>query len=151
MDSNQKQPEPIATLNHQHTSGDVGLNEFIEKYREKHYISDSFILSDSELKAILQEYGEALLAKAYGESLKQQWQDISTAPKDGTQILLCKRTKDGKPLDIFAQCAAWWSDENGSGQGDWVVYCSLVTEPRLFFEPTHWMPLPAPPASEGGV
>ena len=78
---------------------------------------------------------------------QNQWQPIETAPKDGTQILLCRAfDADGnriEPLGIFAQCAQWWGIEEG-----WVVYCSMVREPLLHFEPTHWMPLPQPPTEK---
>jgi hypothetical protein len=82
-----------------------------------------------------------MAAKA-GEGVS--WQPIETAPKDGAEILLCKATDaDGKPMGkafgLFVQRAAWCGDEG------WVVYCSLPSEPHLFFEPTHWMPLPEPP------
>lgn len=76
------------------------------------------------------------------------WQPIETAPKDGTSVLLCKEIDaDGNPIDwsedlktaqVFVQVAAWWED-------CWVVYCSLIEDPLLHFEPTHWMPLPDPP------
>lgn len=75
------------------------------------------------------------------------WQPIGTAPKDGTEILLCRAIDaDGKPISddawgVFVQVAAWWGD----GDGEWIVYCSLIQEPRLHFEPTHWTPLPANP------
>jgi len=71
-----------------------------------------------------------------------QWQPIDTAPKDGTAILVCRNVDaDGRYLNegIFVQRAAWWEGEG------WVVYCSLVKEPHLFFTPTHWMPVPATP------
>lgn len=77
------------------------------------------------------------------------WYPIKTAPKDGTEILLCQATNaDKKPITdafgIFCQVAAWWADENG-GNGEWIVYCSLSQEPRLHFEPTHWARLPTNP------
>jgi hypothetical protein len=78
--------------------------------------------------------------------LVPQWQPIETAPKDGRSILLCMGADaDGKPIDpvafdVFCQVAAWWGSE------EWIVYCSMVHEPRLHFSPTHWMPLPAPPS-----
>lgn len=76
------------------------------------------------------------------------WQPIETAPKDGTNILLCMaRDADGKPIEgdsfgLFVQRAAWWGNGN---DGEWTVYCSIPCEPILFFEPTHWMPIPDPP------
>lgn len=70
-------------------------------------------------------------------------------PKDGTAVLLCWAVSaDGKMIDwekdpktagVFVQVASWWDEE------EWVVYCSLPSEPCLHFEPTHWQPLPAPP------
>lgn len=73
------------------------------------------------------------------------WQPIETAPKDGTRILLCRAIDaDGNPIDddtfgLFVQRAAWWEGEG------WVVYCSMPSEPRLFFDPTHWMHIPKNP------
>lgn len=78
------------------------------------------------------------------------WQPIETAPRDGTEILLCRSVDaDGKRIEgehwgLFVQVASWWSGEGEDGE--WVVYCSLSAEPRLHFEPTHWMPLPELPA-----
>ena len=79
-----------------------------------------------------------------------QWQPIETAPKDGTDILLCWAINAaGERIDwsehpdtagVFVQVASWWNGEN-----DWIVYCSLPNEPRLHFNPTHWMPLPGAP------
>lgn len=77
------------------------------------------------------------------------WQPIETAPKDGTAVFLCWAIdSDGNRIDwtedmttagVFVQAASWWDNEG------WVVYCSMIREPRLHFEPTHWMPLPEPP------
>ena len=71
-------------------------------------------------------------------------------PKDGRALLLCWAIDgDGGLIDwnkepntagVFVQVAAWWGEDDG-----WVVYCDLIQEPRLHFEPTHWMPLPEPP------
>lgn len=81
-------------------------------------------------------------------TMKLNWQPIDTAPKDGTQILLCQATDgDGKIINdsawgLFIQVAAWWPEEYG---GSWVVYCSQIEEPPLHFDPTHWAPLPLNP------
>jgi hypothetical protein len=76
------------------------------------------------------------------------WQPIETAPKDGTEILLCRAFDadgsaiTGKAWGVFVQVAAWWKGEDG-----WIVYCSLVSDPALHFTPTHWMPLPPNPVT----
>jgi len=69
------------------------------------------------------------------------WQDMATAPKDGTYILLsCP-----KPLGVITGCydndkyakkpRPYWMDRGTF----WGV---LRTRQN---QPTHWMPLPAPP------
>ena len=76
--------------------------------------------------------------------MANQWQPIETAPKDGTHILVCEApTENDGDFGLFVQRASWWSDgpDDPDPEG-WVVYCSLVKEPRVFFEPTHWMPIP---------
>lgn len=75
------------------------------------------------------------------------WQPIDTAPKDGTHILVCQWPLHGDPKDglqMFVQNAAFWP-ENGE-DGEWVVYNDQTYELPVFFSPTHWLPLPAPPA-----
>jgi hypothetical protein len=57
------------------------------------------------------------------------WQPIETAPKDGTNILLCQATDaDGDPIVDDA----------------WGVFVQ-VADPPLHFTPTHWAPLPPNP------
>jgi hypothetical protein len=62
------------------------------------------------------------------------WQPISTAPKDGTRILVYGPAKNG---DHYMDVCGWpanWS-------GKWpVAYMDYATG-----EPTHWTPLPEPP------
>jgi hypothetical protein len=67
-----------------------------------------------------------------------EWQPIETAPKDGTFIILA-RFNEG-----FA--------EEVSG-GDWNQYPKLGQHGLNGFEawitsPTHWMPIPPPPARQ---
>ncbi len=68
--------------------------------------------------------------------LPDAWQDISTAPTDGTPVLLwfprsCWRRGSG-----VEKCC--------HDQGMWVT--DFGEEARLYWDdPTHWMPLPAPP------
>lgn len=76
------------------------------------------------------------LEKAGYEIVKKgQWRDISTALKDGTEILLITKT--------------WWTPDNGNHrwiyskikQGSWNGVRYSVNG----LEPTHWQLLPEPP------
>lgn len=72
------------------------------------------------------------------------WQDISTAPKDGTRILVA-----GSPYGPAVKIAEWGS---GPYLGRVKGYKQCWTDqPGHEIFPTHWMHLPAPPAlaSEG--
>jgi hypothetical protein len=89
-----------------------------------------------------------------------RWNDIDVVkpPKDGTAVLFCRSLDaDGQPIEpdtirsVFCQVASWWGGENG-GEGQWVVYCSMVQDPYLHFEPTHWRAIDVPgevPAVQG--
>jgi hypothetical protein len=70
------------------------------------------------------------------------WQDISTAPKDGTRILLwC-----AAPM---LPTVGWWEPQASRSkprpfwcsERAWLFGNSWARESQ----PTHWMPLPAPP------
>jgi hypothetical protein len=61
------------------------------------------------------------------------WQPIETAPKDGREILgAVGQSYQGGVVVIQ------WSD----GLDAWLDW------DRDFWEPTHWMPLPAPPTGD---
>ena len=66
-----------------------------------------------------------------------EWQPIETAPKDGTPVLLWPFA----PQDFWAGYAPQevCLGFNALDEG-W-----FNPEQRCAFEPTHWMPLPAPP------
>ena len=65
-----------------------------------------------------------------------QWQPIETAPKDETEILLfCS----AGPLSDMGLCY-WRDDEQMTG---WTWGAG-----NRFNNPTHWMPLPAPPDTQ---
>lgn len=62
-----------------------------------------------------------------------KWQPIKTAPRDETEILLAD------PSGSF-EVGYWYAD-------GWVSWEGLPdAEPDwIYWEPTHWMPLPEPP------
>jgi hypothetical protein len=67
------------------------------------------------------------------------WQPIETAPKDGARVLLYGRVQEG----FGSRVARWQETERGSV---WLVQdtdMAIIHVP----EPTHWQPLPEPPAS----
>ncbi|MEH2501270.1 hypothetical protein V1290_000081 [Bradyrhizobium sp. AZCC 1578] len=77
------------------------------------------------------------------------WQPIETAPKDKT-ILLYGPQVGGSKDDL----AGWDGNIVASGYYDgidtsWCVTGSTWRGP--FIGATHWMPLPAPPDSNGGA
>lgn len=70
------------------------------------------------------------------------WQDISTAPRDGTKILMRGGAYHGVPFP------GYWNPSSFAPDRPWV---SVVNDSRLYEHvPTHWMPLPAAPAKQEG-
>lgn len=75
------------------------------------------------------------------------WQSIETAPKPGVlgpYILVCEA---GGHVDL-----AFWNRRadarNGCGPHGWVSATDHDDWRHSGLEPTHWMPLPAPPGHE---
>jgi hypothetical protein len=76
-----------------------------------------------------------------------EWQPISTAPKDGTLVMLWD--PDGDPNYYIAR---WFADHRYRREGPFGPFVWTNGDPasgiRLARDvPTHWMPLPAPPAA----
>jgi hypothetical protein len=93
-----------------------------------------------------------------------EWQPIETAPKDGSDIILgaLPQTHDGKPVPVRVTIGRWPSEEEcrtyvGDCGGEcrcpeydyeppfWMSWDGGFTEEN---PPTHWQPLPEPPAEE---
>ena len=76
-----------------------------------------------------------------------EWQPINTAPKDGTKILaFCqpRHIETGAPMSFNYIGVVWW-------RGDRRPFIDSLWKWRhsqndSAAEPTHWMPLPPPPA-----
>lgn len=74
------------------------------------------------------------------------WQDISTAPKDGTHVLLFgEQSRDdcGVRFKGEFQSTGYWDIFDDS----WCATGSHWDGP--FMQPTHWMPLGPPPVGSG--
>lgn len=112
-----RNPHPYATL----------LNALVDMQQSPLYAARRSILEQAELLIVNLS---AKLATA-----PPAWQPIETAPKDGTVVLLMKR---GNKVPNRIANGEWRETSSLKKPGFWVwAY--------LFFEPTHWMPLPAPP------
>jgi hypothetical protein len=77
----------------------------------------------SKVKAL-----ESQLSVAQGRAIAD-WQDISTAPKDGSEVLLFAMGDMG---------ICYWRDDKVMTGWTWGLE-------KRFLNPTHWQPLPMPP------
>lgn len=124
-------------------SGDTASLNGIDRLRM--FLSDpvtfEFCVDDAE------EVNEALLeaaAELSRLSALVAWQDIETAPKDGTRILIefvhanAKFSPDPVGEGWIAVHEAYWLDHNAGG---WTWY-------GLSGVATRWLPLPTPPVSQ---
>ncbi len=89
---------------------------------------------------------ESLLGSLRGR--EGQWQDIATAPKDGTTVIVFRHLCGFNVIGT----AHWFQAESMPALSGWVArgvsnICPSPGELGLA-APTHWMPLPAPP--QGG-
>ena len=96
---------------------------------------------------------DAITALAAHKEAGEVWRPIAEAPKDGTEIWAY--TTEGK------QRVVWWEEAHPSAPDDpghdagWLSVCG-ETHPACFYHeqqpasdpPTHFMPLPSPPAGE---
>jgi hypothetical protein len=89
-----------------------------------------------------------------------EWQPIETAPKDGTRVLLGNAGSEDRNAEVA--CGYWQEaeadgvDYMGSDAGFVDIEFNVYQPGRSFgspssrfdpAQPTHWQPLPAPPAS----
>ena len=76
-----------------------------------------------------------------------EWLPIESAPKDGTKVLGFAPNK--LVIDPnFRVVTMWWRKWQDRGGDHW---CWQSTESGSHIdEPTHWMPLPAPPTPKEG-
>jgi len=80
----------------------------------------------------------AMLSSAPPPPAVEGWRDIATAPRDGTPILVANAC-NGAVYD------ARWEERGGNGPG-WVDGVIDLCEDEIVYSPSHWQPLPPPPA-----
>ena len=74
------------------------------------------------------------VSRAIMAERERQWQPIETAPKDGTMVLVFTNGH----MDV----TSWPENWGGKWPSAYMAYAEGL-------EPTHWMPLPAPPIRKG--
>ena len=77
------------------------------------------------------------------------WQPIENAPKDGTEIMLCRYTDRNLYFVSIGTFGTARMQDDGyianAGKPTWLQYNKIHIAPT----PTHWMPLPPPPKQGG--
>ena len=73
------------------------------------------------------------------------WQPIETAPRDGTEVLVCRVYEGGQ-----ARYAVAYNYDDGNGWRDMgdLGWAGMTNDDDN--RPTHWMPLPEPPVNKSG-
>lgn len=95
----------------------------------------------------VQLYWLALAAALQPAAADLGWQDIATAPKDGTSVLVVEAAKPNHPYLWERRYQA--VHQANFEDGVWLS-CGLSHLENEYFHLTYWMPLPAAPSVEGG-
>ena len=80
--------------------------------------------------------------------MSDEWQPIETAPKDGTWVLLSGGDCGQESDDPSCVSGQWTTYLNGGQcEGHWQFAWFDGGYYGWYDDPTHWMPLPNPPAT----
>lgn len=129
-----------------------GTTYLIDRAERAEAERDAAILAVEMSEAAAFSAGYEAGADARQADLAGAWQPIETAPKDGTRVMLWRGfISHGSWSEMII--AEWhdgewlWPDprENPSTHGEWTDY-DLIDGYGDASGPTHWMPLPTPPA-----
>jgi len=105
---------------------------------------------DDDIQEEIKAKWAAIIAKSYPSLVPraalEAWRDIESAPRDGAVVQIGWWDKTKK----WQTRMAWWETatmQHGDFPGwtDWACR-SFGYEEVEVYTPTHWMPLPAPPA-----
>lgn len=78
------------------------------------------------------------------------WRTIDSAPRDGTHILTQRERSHGNGGNTYAAVKWWKHAHEPESRFCWHLLCSGMGQTALYdYRPTHWMPLPPAPATEG--
>lgn len=125
-----QQQELIQTMNFQPPTSaivfHIASTEYIKITDEGFFVKGKPVQAGQDEA---REVYEAMKELLRGHGLLKQWQTISTAPRDGTFILMYD-PDFGHPK---------------TGTGDAKGFYFFGDDDRYYFAPKYWMPLPTPP------
>lgn len=74
------------------------------------------------------------------------WQDMKSAPRDGTSIIITSAKTGEKLTASNTYIAAFWEGEeslfSSEAGGAWICYMDMVKEPEAPIDPVRWKSLP---------
>jgi hypothetical protein len=125
--------------------------DFMGRYATEQSTAQNFQGIASVIRSLTRRLGEQASILEKSEAGTLSWLDISTAPRDGTEILLA-RWQAG----VWLVRNGFWDDgcdlpTSASMERDSVVgwwhYKNCCTQEKLdgIFEPTHWCPMATAP------
>jgi hypothetical protein len=77
----------------------------------------------------------------------REWHPIATAPKDGTRVLVAGGTRGCE----YSWCEFYGAKVKDTAVVKWDSVTEQFVDGELHYNPTHWMPLPAPPVPGEGT
>lgn len=125
--------------------------DFMARYATERSTADNFQGIADVIRSLTQRLGEQASILEKSEAGTLAWLDISTAPKDGTEVLLA-RWQAG----VWLVRNGFWDDgldlpthdvSAREGVIGWWHYKNCCTQEKLdgIFEPTHWCPMASKP------
>lgn len=128
---------------------DAGAKVLRERLQASKRLNEWASLPNS-VKRKWRDHAAAIIAAADGAALpmlvRAEWQPIETAPKDGTRILIAGGTyyydaSEMPDQEFTSADTAYWRN------GGWCGGYGSEYNGEYWHKPTHWQPLPAPPAT----
>jgi hypothetical protein len=99
---------------------------------------ESILRAEANYWRIEANHSYAQWERAMEDLEKYRWRPIETAPKDGTWILVYK------PFNLYGfDDSEWYVDKYIVR---WADECWNISMEDKVAYPTHWMPMPKPPA-----
>ncbi|MCS2161699.1 hypothetical protein MUU47_11335 [Scandinavium sp. H11S7] len=78
--------------------------------------------------------------------MDNEWQDMKSAPRDGSPIIITSALPGAKLTASNTYIASFWEGEesmfSSETGGAWICYMDMVKEPEAPIDPVRWKSLP---------